>query len=237
MGIALGGLLPLFFALWCCTAVAQNRLSADVTVRQVHNGKSVRVEKQIFYSSNGNLVVHFTKPQEYYMITNRLGETSVYQPKANEVMQMNDQSMSTEGELLAVFMSPSYADLGLPRLGFVLSKVEKEGSDQVKTYTPTRLDDKAIKKVVVVCRDGNPIYCAFYNQSDQVTKKTYYSRYVELPVMTFPTMVTQIAYDNKGDSVIKREEYSNIRTKDFPADALFDYRVPANAKRVTPFGN
>ena len=236
MGIALHGLLPFFFIVLCGSAVAQSRLSADVTVRQVHKGKAMRVEKQVFYSSNGNLVVHFTKPQEYYMITNRLGETSVYQPKVNEVMQVNDQAMSTEGELLAVFMSPSYADLGLTRLGFVLSKVEKDGADQVKTYTPTHINDKAIKKVVVVCRDGNPIYCAFYNQSDQVMKKTYYSRYVELPVMTFPTLVTQIAYDNKGDSVIKREEYTNIRTKDFPSDALFDYRVPANARRVSPFG-
>ena len=190
----------------------------------------------MFYSSNGNLVVHFTYPQEYYMITNRLGETSVYQPKVNEVMQMNDQSMSTETELLTVFMSPSYADLGLTKLGFVLGKVEKDGTDQVKTYTPTHVDDKAIGKVVVVCRDGNPIYCAFYDQSGNIMKKTYYSHYVELPVMTFPTLVTQIAYNHAGDSVIKREEYRNIRTKDFPQDALFDYRVPSNAKRVTPFG-
>ncbi len=236
MGIALIGLLPLFFVFTGGSVAAQNRLSADVTVRQVHKGKVLRVEKQVFYSSNGNLVVHFTYPQEYYMVTNRLGETSVYQPKANEVMQMNDQTMSTETELLAVFMSPSYADLGLTRLGFVLGKVEKEGTDQVKTYTPTHMDDKAIGKVVVVCRDGNPIYCAFYDQVGNITKKTYYSHYVELPVMTFPTMVTQIAYDNKGDSIIKREEYRNIRTKDFTKDALFDYRVPANAKRVTPFG-
>lgn len=235
MGIALSGLLPLFFALLCGNAVAQNRIMADVTARQVHKGKSMRVEKQVFYSSNGNLVVHYTHPQEYYMITNRIGETSVYQPKAGEVMQVNDQSITSETEMLSVFMSPSYADLGLTKLGFVLGKVEKQGSDQVKTYTPTQVDDKAIKKVVVVCRDGNPIYCAFYSQSDQIVKKTYYSHYVELPAMTFPTLVTQISYDGKGDSVIRREEYKNIRTKDFPKDALFDYRVPANAKRVKPF--
>ena len=235
MGIALRGLLPLFFVLSVNVVVAQNRLMADVKVRQVHKGKVIRVEKQVFYSSNGNLVVHFTYPQEYFMVTNRVGETSVYQPKAGEVMQMNDRSMSSETEMLAVFMSPSYADLGLTKLGFVLGKVEKQGSDQVKTYTPTQVDDKAIKKVVVVCRDGNPIYCAFYSQSDQIVKKTYYSHYVELPAMTFPTLVTQISYDGKGDSVIRREEYKNIRTKDFPKDALFDYRVPANAKRVKPF--
>ena len=209
---------------------------ADVTIRQVHKGKAMRVEKQVFYSANGNLVVHFTYPQEYYMLTNRLGETSVYQPAAGEVMQMNDRSMSTETEMLAVFMSPNYADLGLSRLGFVLGKVEREGDDVVSTYTPTHVDDKAISRAVVVCRHGNPIYCAFYDQSGNITKKTYYSRYVELPAMTFPTLMTQIAYDHAGDSVIRREEYSNIRTKDFPAGALFDYRVPANARRVSPFG-
>ncbi len=236
MGIVLRGLLPLFFVLLCGTASAQNRLSADVTARQVHKGKSMRVEKQVFYSANGNLVVHYTYPQEYFLVTNRLGETSVYQPKAGEVMQMNDRSVTSETELLSLFMSPSYADLGLTKLGFVLAKVEKEGADKVMTYTPTHIDDKAFSRAVVVLRDGNPIYCAFYDQSGSMVKKTYYSHYVELPVMTFPTMVTQISYDGKGDSIIRREEYRNIRTKDFPADALFDYKVPANARRVTPFG-
>lgn len=234
MGIA-RGLLPLFFVCMCGVAYGQNRLSADVISRQVHKGKSMRVEKQVFYSANGNLVVHFTYPQEYYMVTNRLGETSVYQPKVNEVMQVNDRSITSETELLAVFMSPTYADLGLTRLGFVLAKVEKKDDDKVMTYTPTHLDDKAIGKAEVVVRDGNPIYCAFYDQSGSIVKKTYYSHYVVLPVLTFPTLVTQIAYDGKGDSIIRREEYRNIRTKDFAEGALFDYRVPADAKRVTPF--
>lgn len=229
------GLLSFFFLLLCGAAVAQNRLSADVTIRQVHKGKSLRVEKQLFYSNNGNLVVHFTYPQEYYMITNRLGETSVYQPATNEVMQVNDQSISSETELITVFLSPSYADLGLTKLGFVLAKVEQDGKDQVKTFTPTHIEDKMFKKVVVVCRDGNPIYCAFYGTSDQIIKKTYYSHYVDLSALSFPTLVTQISYGNAGDSIIKREEYHNIRTKDFAPGALFDYRVPAGARRVSPF--
>ena len=211
-------------------------MSADVIVRQVHKGKSVRVEKQIFYNSNGTLVVHFTVPQEYYMVSNRLGETTVYQPAANEVMQMNDPAVSSESELLTVFMSPSYADLNLTRMGFVLDKVERKGEDQIKTYHPTHIADKAIKKVIVVCRDKNPIYCAFYDRDDRLTKKTYYSKYFSLPTMSFPTLVTQIAYDDKGDSVIRKEEYRNIRTKNFASNALFDFKVPANAKRVNPFG-
>ncbi len=237
MGLTLCGLLPLFFICLCPTSiVAQNRLSADVTVRQVHKGKSLRVEKQVFFSLNGNLVVHFTYPQEYFVVTNRLGETSVYQPLAGEVMQMNDQSVSSETELLSVFASPNASDLGLTKLGYVLNKVERDGDDQIRTYVPTHIDDKGIGKAVVVCRKGNPIYCAVYDLDGHISKKTYYSRYVEYPVLTFPTLVTQISYNHVGDSVIKREEYKNIRTKDFPGDAMFDYKVPANAIRVSPFG-
>lgn len=236
MGIGLRGLLPFFFVLLSTATLAQNRLSADVTTRQLNNGKSIRVERQVFYSTNGNMVVHYTYPQEYYMVTNRLGETSVYQPASNEVMQVNDHSMSTENEMLTIFLSPNYADLGLTKLGFVLNKVEKEGKDQIRTYTPTHSDDKAFKKVTVVCRDGKPIYCAFYDHNDHIIKKTYYSHYVEQSVFSFPSLITQISYDTKGDSIIRREEYRNIRTKDFPKSALFDYKVPANAKRVNPYG-
>ena len=68
-----------------------------------------------------------------------------------------------------------------------------------------------------------------------VSKKTYYSKYVVLPNLTFPTVITQIAYDSKGDSIVKKEEYKNIRTKDFPDESLFNYRVPKGAKLVSPF--
>lgn len=188
----------------------------------------------MFYNANGNLVVHFTYPQQYYVITNRLGETTLYQPEANEVIQLNDQSITSEDEMIAIFMTPNYSDLGLTKLGFVLHKVERKGQDQISTYLPTTSNDKGIQKATIVCRGGNPIYCAFYDHDGLLTRKTYYSRYQDFAALTLPTLVTQIAYDGTGDSVIKREEYHNIRTSNFAADALFDFSIPANAKRVNP---
>ncbi len=214
----------------------QNRLSADVTIRQVHKGKAMRVEKQVYYNMNGNLVVHYTYPQEYYWVTNSLGESSVYQPKVNEVMVVNDRSMSSEAEYFVQFLSPDYADLGLTRNGFALKGVEREGDNVVKTFLPTNINEKSVKKVVVVCRDGRPIYCAIYGPDDHITRKVYYSKYVTFPKLTFPTSITQISYNAVGDSIIKKEEYKNIKTKDFAPGALFDYKVPAGAKRVNPYG-
>lgn len=235
MGTTPRGLLPFsLFLLLALPLAAQGRLSADVTIRQVHNGKSIRVEKQLFYSAAGNLVVHYTYPQEYYMLTNTLGEMQVYQPAAGEVMQVADAEFSSQSEFFALFLRPDYADLGLVRAGFALREVKREGKDQIKTYRPANLDSRNIGRVVVVCRDGKPIYSAFYDHADLLVRKVYYSRYTTLPSFTFPTSVTQISYNAAGDSVIKKEEYRNVRTSGFAPDAPFDFQVPANARRVAP---
>lgn len=214
---------------------AQSRISADVTVRQLNNKKVVRVEKSLYFSSNGYLVVHFTYPQEYYMVSNSLGETSVYQPAVNEVMQMQDRSLTSRSDIFTLFLTQDFSELNLTQSGFVLKETKRDGDKVIRTYTPTMKEDKGISRVVVVLRDGQPIYCGYYDVKDKLMRKTYYSHYVAYPNYSFPTSITQISYDNKGDSVVRKEEYKNIKTNNFGADALFDWRVPKDARRVSPF--
>ena len=231
------GLLSSLFCVLCSPIAlfAQQRLSADVTTRQVVNNKMLRIERQLYYTVGGDLVVHYTHPQEYYMKTNRLGEVLIYQPSVNEVAMLQDKAMADQSEVFMLFLSPDRANLNLTRMGFVLQKVEKQGRRVVKTFTPTQLEDKIYSKAVVVTEQDRPIFCAFYDRSDRVVRKTYYSDYTTLPALTFPSRVTQIAYDNAGDSTIRREEYKNIKTAGFAADAPFDFHVPASARRVSPF--
>ncbi len=227
-----------FFVFVTCNMllVAQVKLSADVTTRQLYNDKVIRIEKQMFFSSNGNLVVHYTYPQEYYMITNSFGEASIYQPDVNEVVQINDKSLSSQNEFIMLFLTPAYRDLNLTNIGFVLNDMQKDGGRIVKTFYPEKKSDTIFAKAVVVSEKNNPIYSAFYNKDDKILKKTYYSDYVTYPNISFPSVITQISYDLvKGDSVIKKEEYKNIKTKDFNNNALFEYKVPKNAKRVEPY--
>ena len=169
------------------------------------------------------------------MVTNRLGETAVYHPKTNEAMQMETGAMDSRGEIFALFMEADGADLGLGRAGYVLRGVEHEGSDQVRTYVPSASGVGRGGRAVVVVREGKPIYLAFYAADGHMQRKCYFSKYVELPMATFPTVVTQISYSGASDSVIRKEEYRNIKTSGFGADALFDFSVPQSAKRVKPF--
>ena len=212
-------------------------MSADVTSQQVYNKKKLRSERQIFYTSNGKLVVHYTYPHEYWMTTNSLGEASVYEPSVNEVTIMTDKNVSLMSEVFMLFLTPNYTDLNLTKMGFILKESKREGNRVVKTIEPTSIEDKAFSKAIVVSEGKRPLYSAFYDNGGKVVKKTYFSHYVDLPMVSFPTRVTQIAYGANGDSTIRKEEYKNIRTSDFPADAPFNYTIPANAKRVKPFGD
>ena len=138
------GLYSSFF-LWMSllgSANAQQRISADVTTRQVAKNKVIRIERQLFYTVGGDLVSHYTYPQEYYMKSNRLGEIVIYQPSTNEVTMINDKEMSEQSEVMLQFFSPDRSNLNLTRMGFALQKTEKQGNRIVKTFTPTLLEDK-----------------------------------------------------------------------------------------------
>lgn len=210
-------------------------MSAHVTSQQVANNRSIRVERELYYTVGGDLVIHYTYPKEYYMKSNRLGEMAIYQPASNEVTLYNDPETATQTEVFLVFLSPDRTNLNLTRLGFVLQKVEKAGKRVIKTYTPTHSQDKSYAQAVVVLEDNKPIYCAFYDQSLNIVKKTFYSQYTTLPFLTFPTRITQIAYNGTGDSIVRREEYKDIQTSSFPSDAPFDFQIPTHAQRVSPF--
>lgn len=213
---------------------AQKKISANVEIKQVKNNKVIVVEKDIFYQSNGNFVVHFTKPQEYYLVTNSLGEAKAYLPQTNEVVIMNDQFFSSQNELLYSFLSNEYKDFGLEKFGFTMQSQKKEGAKIIKTYVTGKKTFKDLSKIEIVYEKNLPIYTAYYYKKD-ITRKVYYSKYMHLSQFTFPTQITEISYDSPTDSTVKREVYSNIKVDQFTRNSLFDYKIPSSAKLVSPF--
>lgn len=224
-----------FLTLFSPLISAQNRLSADVLVRQLSQNKLTKIQKEIFFSSNGNLVVHYTYPIEYYVITNLLGKNSIYLPSKNEVMYIDNWLFSSNSEIITCFFKANYSDLNLTNIGFTLQSSQKEGDNIVSIYVPNNNSIKTIKKVKIVCQKDKPIYSAFYTKKDKIATKTFYTNYITLPNVSFPTTITQILYDEKGDSIIRKEEIENIKTNDFPNENLFDFQIPENAKRVNSY--
>ena len=152
-------------------ASAQRRISADVEVKQAAAGKVATITKRVHCSNDGRAVIHFLKPQDYIVVTNVKGETRMYIPGTNEVMVDNSSVLTSQDELISVFMSGRAGDLGLGMYGYRLQATTREDGLVKKTYVTDKSGD--IPKVEIVYDNYLPIYCGYLDASGKTISKTY----------------------------------------------------------------
>jgi len=210
-------------------ASAQRRISADVEVKQAAGGKVATITKRVYCSLDGRIVVHFLKPEDYIVTSNVKGETRIFIPRTNEVVVDNTSAMTSQDELISVFMSGRAEDLGLGMYGYRLQSTTREDGLIKKTYVTDKEGD--VPKVEIVYENFLPIYCGYVSASGKTISKTYYSKYVPAGRTMIPTRTTSITYTSQKDSSVMRTIYSDIRVDD--NDTYYDFQVPAGAKVVT----
>ncbi|MCQ2177213.1 MAG: hypothetical protein MJY41_04650 [Bacteroidales bacterium] len=220
------GIILLAFSL---PAGAQRRISADVEVKQVFQGKSLTTTKSVYCANNGRLVVVADKPSRYVLVTNVKGESKFWLPGSNQVVVDNTALASSRDELLSLFLSGRADDLGLGLYGYTLESTSRDGKYLVRTYASGSRDD--IPHVKIVYDNYLPVYCSYIDSSGKEVSKTYFSNYVALQRLSFPCRTTQISYTAKGDSTVTRTIYSNIRADQ--QDPWFDFEVPSDATAVS----
>ena len=206
-------------------AVAQRRVSADVEVKQVFQGKALTTTKSVYCANNGRLVVVASKPQKYVLVTNIKGESKFYLPDSNQVLVDNSGVASSKDELLSLFLSGRVDDLGLGLYGYKLESTSRDGKYLVRTYVATSGND--VPHVKIVYDNYLPVYCSYINDGGREVSKIYFSNYINLQRLAFPCRMTQISYTAKGDSTVTRTIYSNLEAD--TSDSWFDFDVPSDA--------
>lgn len=214
-----------FLLLAAAPAGAQRKVSADVEVKTVINGKVTTVTKSVYCSNNGRLVTLFHKPISYYTVANQKGEMQLYNPSTNEVMTQIDPSLSTNTDLVALFMNGRIDDLGLGWFGYKATSTDKDGQYAKKTFTS---EDPSKPNVEIVYENWLPIYCAYTGKDGKLLSKKYLSNYQYYGRFVLPLRVTDIAYGTKRDSSVVRTIYSDVRVDQ--DDPNFNFEVPAGAK-------
>ena len=218
-------LLPILLLAAASPAFAQRRVSADVEVKTVINGKLTTVTKSVYCTSNGRLVTLYRKPLLYYSVSNAKGEMSIYKPDTNEVFNQIDPSLSSNNDLVMLFMSGHIDDLGLGYYGYRATDTSRDGEYVVKTFTPS---NPSLPVVQIVYEDYLPIYCSYTGSDGKLLSKKYLSDYKRFARFVLPLRVTDIAYSTGKDSSIVRTLYSGVKVDE--DDPAFDFTVPADAK-------
>lgn len=207
-----------------------DRLSAQMTTRQVQKGKSVTIRGEVFYQRNGNMVTHFTFPQEVVILANKLGETRIYDPSRNAVLRYQNGSFSTSTTQLAYFLNGATADMGLIQIGFVQDRTYNTGKLLVTEWRQKTPDKKnPVQRVKVVFDKANPIYMHYEDGAKKIIRKVFYYNYQPLDGRPFPAATTEIVYDG-ADSTVAKTTYAGFKINREATSPYFEYTIPANAR-------
>lgn len=223
-----------FWVLFASVTNAQNvrKVSASMTMRTSHKGKTTNTRAELCYATSGRMVTLFPKPAELYLFNNANGELRVYDPTKNTVLQQQNATYSTETTQFFFFLHNRKADLGLSSMGFSLGSTKFENGVMITTWkSPTPLA-KNIKRVELVHQGQNPIFMKYVDPSERTIKKVFYYDYTKLGTVDFPQTITQIDYVTAKDSIVTKTAYGALKINEQVQSNLLEFVIPSNAKVI-----
>lgn len=208
------------------------KVSAHIFARQAENGQKTVIQGDLYFTSDGKLLSHFTDPKSYIMITNKKGEVRIYNQEENSVMQFQNELFSSNAMPFYYFFSGKTKDMGLKQSGYKIVKTNFKDNLTVTLWQPINKKPKdPIAFVKLVHKQANPIYMDYEDAHKKVIRKSYYYNYTNLNGVDFPKAFTEILYNDK-DSVITKTEYSDFKVNEQANSSYFNFKIPTNAKLI-----
>lgn len=212
-------------------------LSAQVYLqsetKRLHNDEVVTTQNEILIElSSGQMFVHYSKPDEFYVNTNIYGEMTVYFPESNEVMKQYNAFFSSESELIYHFFLQQTNDMGLTEGGFKAIETHMEDKYLVTTWEAEEYNDSKFAKAKLVEENYLPIFLSFSDENDKVLQKIYFTDWETKDAVVFPTRITQIDYIAEGDSILSRKLYKDVLTGATANEKYKKVEIPEDAKLI-----
>ena len=208
------------------------KVSMDMLTRVTRKGYISTMRAEVYYTSQGRMVSHYTEPQEMIVSNDKKGDMFVYTQKDNTVVQKQNFLFGTDQNQLFYFLENNKNDLGLSKMGFVLRETKFEDGLKITVWTPPLHLLKDIGKAELAHEKSNPVFLGYFSSKGKILKRVYFSNYQQIASVQFPTSITQITYETPKDSVLSKTTYTNIKLdRDVPDDFL-NFKIPTNAKVV-----
>ncbi len=205
----------------------------QMETQSLQAGQMAEVRAEMFYQAlNGRLLTRFTLPPGEIMITNHLGELSVYNEAENKVYRTQSLEYSSTNNLLYFFLHGKVLDLGLGSMGFEQEKPVFSDDLMITRWLPPASLRHLFSSVELVHQGHLPIYAAYYDAGGGMVKKVYYSDYYQLPELDLPMTVTEFSYLPGGDSIVSRIRFSDVRINQDAASLWFDFQIPDDARII-----
>jgi hypothetical protein len=213
---------------------ATKQISLSFTSKILEHKKYITVEGEMYFKKQGGLLTtHLTKPFENVTIINAGGEMKVYDVQENTVMQSSSALTSSESSYFWYFLNGNYSDLGFPKLGYVIRDTKVDDGVLITNWVPKAGLNIPISKIEMVHEKSLPIYLEFIGAKNKTLGKIFFSGYQKIGTLSLPLKITEIAYQEKGDSTITTKTYYNPKSNNEVNPEYLNFKIPANAKLVS----
>jgi outer membrane lipoprotein-sorting protein len=151
----------------------------------------------------------------------------------NTLSVSNDLSLSSRNSFFYNFLYGSTGDLGLKRAGFKITQTKtEEKTITVTTWEPIVKMAKGTQKIILAHENNLPIFMSFIDEKKLTFLKIYYDNYQKLNNLFLPTLMTEIEYTSKKDSVITRRNFADFKTNETCDKTYFNFVIPSSAKLI-----
>ena len=185
---------------------------------------------QYFTFPEGKIITYFNRPDEYIFISNPLGEAKIYRPAQNKVILQSNELFTTKNNSLYFFLTNQTYDLGLKNLGLKVYDSEEDGLLLITRWQAPPHMIEQVDKIELVHENMLPIYSKYTNTKGETTLKVYFEDFVIIDNSQIPKRITEIVYLPEGDSLIKRTDYTGIKSGSGCDAEKFNFIIPENAK-------
>ncbi len=184
---------------------------------------------QYFIFPEGKIISFFQAPDEYIFISNPLGEARIYHPVQNKVVLQSNELFTTKNNSLYFFLTNQVYDLGLKSLGLKVYDSQDDGQYLITRWQAPAHMLAQVDKIELVHENLLPIFSSYKNTDGEVTLKVYFEDFSLIDGSQIPNRITEIVYLPDGDSLIKRTDYSNIKSGLECDQAKFNFTIPEDA--------
>ncbi len=212
-------------------AQSSKKVCIHMKSQTLQKGKILITEAdQYFTFPEGKIITYFNRPDEYIFISNPLGEAKIYRPAQNNVILQSNELFTTKNNSLYFFLTNQTYDLGLKKLGLKVYDSEEDGLLLITRWQAPPHMIAQVDKIELVHENMLPIYSKYTNTKGETTLKVYFEDFVIIDNSQIPKRITEIVYLPEGDSLIKRTDYTDIKSGSGCDAEKFNFIIPENAK-------
>lgn len=218
-------LIFLSFANLLANAQQHYRIKSDFSIKEnLPDGTSNLTMGTVYFDKNNKKIVYsISFPTKTLQV---LTDSFFYELKANKLSEKKKATNLLQFSIFNLALSSNLSNYGLNTNGiFKLTDVSKEDSLVISTWEPSTAKLKELTGKVLISQKRRLLYgLVFFDNKNNVLSKQFFTEYMNVKGLNFPSQITQINYIN-GKEYYKVTTYKNIVVNATNENEIYNYNI------------